>query len=157
MRRHRCGRDRRPSVVVLVLCGLLASMWLLAACSSSSESAEEETAASVEQTAEGQPSRLTLSEKAVERLGIQTVAVQSVEGTGAAATTIPYSVVLYDADGNTWAFTNPEPLVYIRAAITVEQIQGDMVILSSGPPVGTLVVSVGAQELLGTEVGVGHE
>ena len=43
------------------------------------------------------------------------------------------------------------------SAVTVDQLQGDTAYLSKGPAVGTLVVTVGAEELLGTEYGVGHE
>jgi hypothetical protein len=62
--------------------------------------------------------------------------------------------VLYDASGDTWTYTNPEPMVYVRAHITVDSIQGDQATLSSGPAAGTQVVGVGAVELYGTEFGV---
>jgi hypothetical protein len=70
---------------------------------------------------------------------------------------VPYAALLYDANGKTWVFTNPKPLVFVRAPVTINRITGDKVVLSAGPPVGTLVVTVGAEELLGTEYGVGHE
>ena len=35
-------------------------------------------------------------------------------------------------------------------------IDGDVAVLSSGPPVGTRIVTVGVAELFGTEFGVGH-
>jgi hypothetical protein len=62
--------------------------------------------------------------------------------------------VLYDADGKTFAYTNPKRLVYVRAPITVADIKGNSALLSSGPPVGTTIVTVGAPELYGTEFGV---
>ena len=30
---------------------------------------------------------------------------------------IPYSAVLYDADGATWMYTSPKPLVFVRQDI----------------------------------------
>jgi hypothetical protein len=156
----------------MILAALIAVTLLVAAaglsgCSGSSAAGEEQPPASIEKAANGQPSTLHLSQKAVDRLGIQTTAVRTVnQGTGASVTTstsagprlsIPYSAVLYDPEGQTWVFTNPQPLVFMRAPIMIEHIQGDIAILSSGPPVGTLVVTVGAQVLYGTELGVGHE
>jgi hypothetical protein len=68
---------------------------------------------------------------------------------------IPYAAVLYDAKGNTWVYTNPEPLVFVRQSIQIDTIVGDDVFLGDGPPVGTAVVTVGGAELYGTEFGVG--
>ena len=66
---------------------------------------------------------------------------------------VPTSSVLYDAKGKTWVYTNPEPLVFVRHAISVDHVDGDRVVLSDGPLPGTAVVTVGAAELLGTEYG----
>lgn len=68
---------------------------------------------------------------------------------------IPYAAVLYDAKGNTWVYTNPEQLVFIRHPIHIDTIVGDDVLLVDGPPAGTAVVTVGGAELFGTEFGVG--
>jgi hypothetical protein len=67
---------------------------------------------------------------------------------------VPYAAVLYGVHGETWVYTNPEPLVYVRQAITIDYIEGDLAILSEGPEAGTEVVTVGAAELFGTETGV---
>lgn len=56
--------------------------------------------------------------------------------------------------GETWAYTNPEPLVFIRQSIIIDFIEGDLAVLSEGPATGTAVVTVGAAELYGAEVGV---
>jgi multidrug efflux pump subunit AcrA (membrane-fusion protein) len=99
-------------------------------------------------------SRVTLSQQAAERLGIQTAQVRA----GAAARkVIPYAAVLYDETGDTWTFTSPAALTYLRRHIKVDLIEGDRAILLDGPPVGTTVVTVGGAELLGTELGVGGE
>jgi hypothetical protein len=103
-------------------------------------------------------SQVTLSEEAAGRLDIETATVASA-GTagGKASTTIPYAAVLYDPAGDTWTYTNPDPLVFVRAPIDVVRINGEQALLSSGPPPGTDVVIVGAAELLGTEYEVGEE
>lgn len=69
---------------------------------------------------------------------------------------VPYSSVIYDLHGDTWAYTSPENLTFIRHAIDVDYIEGDVAVLKDGPSSGTAVVVVGAAELFGTEFGVGH-
>ena len=76
-------------------------------------------------------------------------------GAGKPQKIVPYSSVLYDVSGNTWVYTNPKPLVFVRHAITVDFIERDIAVLTDGPSVGTKVVSVGAAELLGAETGIG--
>ena len=50
---------------------------------------------------------------------------------------------------------SPEPLVFMRHPVTVEYIEGDWAILSDGPPVGTIVATVGVPELYGADTGIG--
>lgn len=69
---------------------------------------------------------------------------------------IPYAAVIYDLEGATWAYTNPDPLTFVRASIEVDYIDGDRAILTNGPPAGTAVVTAGAAELYGEEFGIGH-
>ena len=68
---------------------------------------------------------------------------------------VPYSSVVYDPQGQTWTYTNPEPLVFTRVRISIEYVAGDEAILSDGPPPGTNVVTVGTAELSGFENGIG--
>jgi hypothetical protein len=77
-------------------------------------------------------------------------------GSGTPQKVIPHSAVIYDAWGKAWTYTNPEPLVFIRHAVTVESIQDDIAILTDGPAIGTPVVTAGAPELLGVEQKFGH-
>ena len=67
---------------------------------------------------------------------------------------VPYAAVLYGVNGETWVYTAPEPLVFVRQPITIDYIEGDLAILSEGPEAGTAVVTVGAAELFGAETGV---
>ena len=101
-------------------------------------------------------SRVTLSERAAQRLGIETAEVSSEEIEGAPRQIIPYGAVIYDSSGATWTYTSPEPLTFVRHPITINAIDGDQAVLSEGPEDGTAVVSVGAAELYGTEYKVGH-
>jgi hypothetical protein len=93
-------------------------------------------------------SRVTLSADAAKRLGIATAAVAA---QGSDRKVIPYDAVIYAADGHTFTYTSPKPLTFVRAPITVTDIRGDKAYLSAGPPAGTAVVTVGSQELFGTE------
>jgi hypothetical protein len=120
----------------------------------------EESAAGGEEPAKIEPvegtdlSRIILTSKAAERIGVQTAAVRSEEGAEPPMTIMPYSALVYDTEGRTWAYTSSDPLTFVRAALTVERIEGDEVFFREGPPVGTAVVTVGAAELYGTELGV---
>jgi hypothetical protein len=117
---------------------------------------EGEAPSHVEHIEGSELSRVTLSEKAAQRLGIQTAEVSREEIAGQPRQVIPYGAVIYDQNGATWTYTSPEPLTFVREAITIDTIDGDRAILSEGPPDGTAVVSVGAAEVYGTEYEVGH-
>jgi uncharacterized protein YbjT (DUF2867 family) len=109
-------------------------------------------AATLEEVDGQEVSRITLTEKAAERLGLATGAVETVEG----KLQVPYSALIYDATGGTWVYTNPEPLVFVRAPVAVERIEAPAVKLASGPQPGTRIVTVGAAELLGAELDTAH-
>jgi hypothetical protein len=142
------GRSNRTRLIVL---GLAA--FLLAACSQGEVAGivSEDPPVRVEKDEATGLSTLTLSAKAAERLGIATGAV-SASGAG---TAIPYAALVYDKAGETWVYTNPEGLDFVRHEVVVERIEGDLVFLSSGPPVGTAVVIVATAELWGVDTGVG--
>jgi len=99
-------------------------------------------------------SRVTLTEKAIERVDVRTTLVIEDEGTGRKI--VPYASIIYDVNGNTWVYTGPEPRTFVRAPIVVDRVEGDNVYLTDGPPVGTAVASTGVAELYGTEFTVGH-
>ncbi|MCW2821429.1 MAG: hypothetical protein JWR64_1224 [Marmoricola sp.] len=115
-------------------------------------------AAKVEAGDGSHPARITLSEEAVRRLGIETQPVRTANGSGAgAALLIPYSAVVYDAEGSAWAFTSPSQRTYVRAPLKILSVENDRVTLTSGPPPGTELVTVGAAELVGAEAGITGE
>jgi len=147
--------DVMKSLTPKILGVLILAVLLLAACGPNSVPVTgEKIAPSVVEPIEGSEfSRVTLTEKAVERLGLQTTPVQ-VKEMSSEHLAVPYSAVLYGLQGETWVYTNPEPLVYIREPIEVDYIEGDWVALVDGPDVDTPVVTVGASLLYGAEVGV---
>ena len=101
-------------------------------------------------------SRLTLSGRAVARLGITTKPVTTATRPGTKVTlSVPYSAIIYDKHGDTWVYTSLKQLVFIRQNVTVETIERDLALLSKGPKVGTNVATVGVSELYGSELGVG--
>jgi hypothetical protein len=125
---------------------------VLSACAATAEEEEPVEHAAVVEPVEGSAlPRLILTSEAVERLDVQT---SDVAAAARSQTLIPYAAVFYTAAGDTWTYTNPEPLTYVREAIVVDHIDGDRAFLSAGPPVGTAVVTLGSAELFGTETGV---
>ena len=124
---------------------------LLPACAATEEEGEpEEHAATVEEVEGSDVPRVILTEDAVGRLDIQEADVAR----AGRETVIPYAAVFYTADGDTWTYTNPDPLTFVRVPISVDRIEGDQVFLTDGPAVGTAVVTLGSAELFGTETGV---
>jgi hypothetical protein len=133
-----------------LLCLLVIAALPLSACSE----VEEEEATGYEpaklESVKGSDDlkRVTFTREGAERVGLRTAPVRE-QGQ---AKVIPYAAVLYDAGGKTYVYTSPEPLSYVREEVEVERIDGDRAQLSSGPPVGTEVVTVGAAEVYGTEL-----
>ncbi len=98
---------------------------------------------------------VTLTERAMERLGIQTATVSEVSNSPLRKI-VPYAALLYGPEGQTWVFTNPQPRFFVRYVVDVDYIKGDTVFLNDGPPVGTKVATVGVAELYGAEFEIGH-
>ena len=103
-------------------------------------------------------SRVTLTAKAMKRIDLKTdlVREQPVSRSASARKVVPYSSLIYDAHGQTWVYTSPEPGTFIRHKVDVDYIEGDLVVLNDGPPTGTVVASVGVAELYGAEFHVGQ-
>jgi hypothetical protein len=113
--------------------------------------ATEDQPASVEPAGESGLNTLTLTPEAVKRLGIATAPVRTAIVAKKPRTVVPYSAVVYDATGASWAYTTSKPESYIRHRVVVDRIAGDLAVLSNGPDVGATVVTVGTAELFGTE------
>ena len=127
---------------------------LVGACAQSAEheAANDERLAHLEDIAGSDVKRITMSEDAVERIGVQTVPVAAADG---GRIKVPSATLLYDQTGRTWVFTEPEHDVFVREEVKIIGTNGEDTILSTGPTADTPVVTVGVAELYGTELGVG--
>ena len=138
-------------IVALLVLAVL-QFW---ACQKEDGSHHFEPPSVVEEIEEPDFSRVTLTERAMERIGIQTAAVSEVSNLPLKKA-VPYSALLYGPEGQTWVYTSPQSRVFVRYVVDVDYIEGDIVVLNDGPPVGTVVATVGVAELYGTEFEIGH-
>ena len=151
---RKCRRQLRAACTGLVL---IAAGISLSACGEASTGYDYETAshhepAKLEPIKGTEVQRVIFDAEAAERTGLQTAPIRQ-NGEGRS---MPYAALIYDAEGNTYAYTAPEPLTFVRKEIEIDRVDGDSVVLSDGPPAGTEVVTVGASEVYGTEFEVAH-
>jgi hypothetical protein len=128
--------------LVLIVAGMS-----LSACETAAEPDTGEEAATVEPIKGTDVNRVTLTKEAAETLGIETASIQRV----GRREVVPDAAVIYDPAGNTFTYSSPKPLTYVRHDITVDHINGTKAVLKKGPPAGTAVVTVGSAELSGLE------
>ena len=152
--RNKCRRQLRATCAGLVLIAASAS---LSACGEASSGYDYETAshhepAKLEPIKGTDVQRVIFDAEGAKRVGLQTAAIRQ----NGQETVIPYGAVIYDAEGNAYAYTAPEPLTFVRQEIGIERMDGNSVVLSDGPPAGTEVVTVGAAQVYGTEFEVAH-
>ena len=95
---------------------------------------------------------VVLTPLGAQRAGIQTAVAASASRGGQAV--VPYSALLYQPDGSSVVYAVTGPLTYTLTPITVVRVQGSDVYLT-GLATGTTVVTVGGEELLGVQDGVG--
>jgi hypothetical protein len=151
-RRFQMKTINRGFVLALLLTSLL-----LSACGSRGipvTGGEKPKPAHLEPIEGSDLQRVLLTEKAAQRIDLQTAPVTSRLVNGSSRDVVPYAAVIYDTEGNTWVYTNPEPLVFVRAPIEVDHIEGDEAILANRWNSRAHVVTVGVAELYGTETGV---
>ena len=96
--------------------------------------------------------RVTFTEESASRADIQTAPVTR----SGALLEVPSAAVIYDNKGNTVVYVAIEPLTYQRETVEVVIDDGRTARLSRGPQVGTQVVTTGANQVWGAELGVGH-
>jgi Cu/Ag efflux pump CusA len=144
LRSTRLGRAALPLLATLLLSSCAGAI--------ADEYTIEHEPAHVEAIAGSDHVRITLEEDAARRLAIQTTEVRK----AAKQLVVPSAAVIVDTDGHHWVYTNPEPLVFVRYEVRLDREAGGRAFLTSGPPVGTRVVTVGVPQLSGIEDGVGH-
>lgn len=140
-------RRRRRWIVVAPLVTVL----LVPACKAAEEETPSESEPMTVEPIRGTDfSRVIFTADGAERVGLETIEVAA-RGKEAI---VPASAVWVDVNGDEWLYTQPEPLVFVRAAIGVDRYDDDVAVLSDGPSVGTEVVSVGVAQLIGSEFGI---
>jgi hypothetical protein len=130
---------------------LLIAALQLTACAKQPEAAPEAPPAQVEHLNGKEVTRVTLTADADRRIGIKTDTARAENSGEAARIIVPYASILYDTEGHAWVYTSPKALTYMRTPVEVEMIRGEDAILVDGPAAGTNVVTVGAEELFGSE------
>ena len=104
----------------------------------------------VEPTQDPSIKRVTLTEQAAQRLGIQFGEARAV----GQRLELPYGALFYDVNGGEWVYVSPQPLVFERARIQIVRVEGDKMYVSKGLEPGAKVVTVGAAMLFGAENGL---
>jgi len=140
----------RIMAVVMILA--LFSLW---ACEKNHNDHESEHPSKLVEIEGSDLTMIILTQKAIERIGLQTAMVTEMHHSPVRLI-VPYSSILYDAQGQVWVYTSPKPFTFVRHKVEVDFIEGDFVYLLEGPPVGTKIVTVGATEVYGAEFEVGH-
>jgi hypothetical protein len=118
----------------------------LAACGPERTNGQQTSPSMVKDIEGSDLNQVILTEKAAERIGLETVPVDG--------RIIPYSAVIYDTQGNAWVYTNPEPLTFVREQIVIDRIEGDQAFLAEALLTDAPIVTVGVAEIYGAEIGV---
>ncbi len=143
------NKNRFITLVLMFTCILLFG------CSEEIKNKEAEHPAEVEEIEGTEFSTITLTDKAIERIGLQTAVVSEMLQSPLRLV-VPYSAIIYDPKGQPWVYTNPQPRTFVRYKVNVDYINGEKAYLLEGPPAGTVVAKIGVAELYGTEFKVGH-
>jgi hypothetical protein len=142
--------SRSPKLLIIAAMATVATI-AVAGCGPAVPAASPRPPAHVTAGSHGAVS-VVLTPRGAQRAGIQT-AVAASAGRGG-QTMVPFSALLYQSDGSSVIYTVTGPLTYTLMPVAVVRIQGGDVYLTGLAP-GTLVVTVGGEELLGVQDGVG--
>lgn len=149
------GPLRRPGRHAAAVLAVLAAGTSLSACTEVKSADKEHYSPAAIAPVEGGDDELvsvTLTQEGADRIDIATGSVTRAGG----QKVIPYAALLYEKDGSTFVYTNPNGLTYVRAHVEVDRVAGDRVLLSEGPAVGTKVVTTGAPQVHGAELEYGE-
>jgi hypothetical protein len=94
---------------------------------------------------------VTFTQDAARRVGLQTSRVTA----SGPDHVIPHAALIYDQKGKTWVYTVSKPLTYQRVGVAVKgEVDEDTMALSAAPPAGTEIVTRGAAQVYGAELGM---
>jgi hypothetical protein len=142
-------KNTRSGTTLLIVAAAIA---MLAGCGPSAASGgREEPPARVEHI--GPNLSIVLTPLGLERVGLKTATATA----AGKQTVIPVGALLYEPNGQAAVYTKTGALIYTIQFITVATIDGNQVVVSHGLTPGTVVVTQGAEELLGVQNGVGVE
>src|SRR4029077_9416548 len=65
----------------------------------------------------------------------------------------PYSAIVTDINGGTWVYENVSENKFVRRRVQVKYVVDSTAVLKTGPAVNAKIVTAGAAELFGTEMG----
>ncbi len=110
--------------------------------------------ASVEEAIGDDGGTVTFTQEGADRVGLRTVTVDRVGD----HVVVPYAALIYDAAGSSWVYVTTEPLTYQRVEVAVDRTEGDRAYVGNGVDEGDTVVTVGATQVYGAELGIagGH-
>ncbi|GAB6986460.1 hypothetical protein [Nocardioides pyridinolyticus] len=145
---------RRVNGVLAIAGVVTVAVWAATAGQEGVTEPTHDSPAVVEPIGHGEKAWVTLTPEAARRIGLEAARVR----VGSSGVEVPYSSVIYAADGSTWVYAaDPaDQLRFRREEVHVKAVRGDRVILRDGPPAGTIVAGAGTAELYGSEFEVGH-
>ena len=146
------ARRSRSRLVTAAVVVVAASAPLSACKEVEEEAAEGYVPAKTEPIKGSDMLRVTFTAEGARRVGLQTAPVR---GSGTREV-VPYAALIYDAQGKTYVYRTTGRLTFVRERVDVARVDATEAVLSRGPAPGTRVVTVGAAEVYGTELEVGH-
>jgi hypothetical protein len=143
-------KNRRPRAMSYIVAA--AAMAMLAGCGPSSTGGGRQVPpARMERV--GPNFSVVLTPLGASRLGLQTASATA----AGKRTMVSAEALLYEPNGQTAVYVKTGALSFTIQFITVAAINGNQVVVSHGLAPGAVVVTVGAEELLGVQNGVGVE
>lgn len=146
----------RVFAIVAILVALALTAWAVTAGQDGEIEVEHPSQGTVETIEGSDLAVVTLTSDGAENIGLEVIRVEPADHRlGGLA--VPYSAVVYGADGTTWVYASAGgALRFRREVVVVAAVAGPQAILAAGPGVGTAIAGIGSAELYGTEFEVGH-
>jgi hypothetical protein len=128
----------------------------IAGCSSGGTSASQPPTARLERTSHG--TSVVLTPLGARRIALRTGPATPAKGTAKGEVAVPYDALVYEPGGDPAVYVATGALTYTRYPVPVTAITGNTAYVKAGSlPANAVVVTQGAEELLGVQNGVGEE